>query len=822
MSIYRRSLAHGLSRIFSLPRLSLPLIVTLGLTLGAVLAVVSIVSVLMFKPLPGIKDEQQLHNASLRLGITDALRVSFFNWRRMADFRRHFADYGEWAAVSAGEAQTVIDDVDYPVTRLEASANILDVLGTPLLLGDGTDREAPEESVWISNSLWQSAFGGRESVLGKTVKLGDKSYPVAGVISDLSAIASDDPILPQQVWRIQRPDSFLAQPEQGQISGEVGSVILRSSQGKTPSESEIRQWLDGYIDSAFEQPEIKEFIRSQQVLVQMSSYRNSIVSEIESLVVMLFAAVTGLLVMASLNLLNLFIAHYQGRAKEFAIQISLGAKLMRMRGMIFLENLPSFLTAAVLGLLVAGWGIRGLPVIAGDTLPMLEQLSIDGSVVVVALVIVVVLAALFSLVALVNIARQSLNTQLNSSGKGLQGQHKQWLSRSLMVLQLSLASVLLTGSVMLAKQSYDAVYQDLGYDYGNSFAVSWAYGDETWAEQISDFDSYAGSEYQQVRESLADAIEKAFSGSEVVIAGTSPLSNEIRMRSTRHPETQQPLMYLDKDLTDNYFNVFDIELLAGVLPTEAQLRADEKVVVVDERMARAAYPGVPLSEVVGKTLQISREGTPPVIAAVVANTLPRAGSLDEFTFPTLYTREIGAYERLNLTVRMPDGSSLDAAAIEDAIGAQFPRLVDTQVRSLEERWLQQTTEQRVSLAVILSMTGLTLLLAVIGVAGLTQMTTNQQRYELAVRMATGARQSRLLKLVFKDAGWMLAAGLSLGFVVSVLGYTEIRERVSMMPVFDWQSMAVLDTALVLIVAVAVALPAWRIIKADPMQALREL
>ena len=126
MSIYQRSLLHGIGRVFSLPRLSLPLIVTLGLTLAAVLSVIAIVSVLLFQPLPGIKDEENLHSFSVRLKISDSLQVSYFTWRRMADFQQHFADYGQWGAIRADERQVVINDANYPVTAYDASSNILD------------------------------------------------------------------------------------------------------------------------------------------------------------------------------------------------------------------------------------------------------------------------------------------------------------------------------------------------------------------------------------------------------------------------------------------------------------------------------------------------------------------------------------------------------------------------------------------------------------------------------------------------------------------------------------------------------------------------
>ena len=134
---------------------------------------------------------------------------------------------------------------------------------------------------------------------------------------------------------------------------------------------------------------------------------------------------------------------------------------------------------------------------------------------------------------------------------------------------------------------------------------------------------------------------------------------------------------------------------------------------------------------------------------------------------------------------------------------------------------EQTLEQRVSLWVVLTMTGLTLLLAAIGVAGLTQMTTNHRKYELAIRMAMGAKQAKLVGHILKDALWMLVVGLGIGFIISVVGYEQIKAQLEMMPSFDWLAMSVLDMGLIAVVLLSVTTPAWRIIKADPMMALRQ-
>ncbi|NQZ10111.1 MAG: FtsX-like permease family protein, partial [Algicola sp.] len=189
--------------------------------------------------------------------------------------------------------------------------------------------------------------------------------------------------------------------------------------------------------------------------------------------------------------------------------------------------------------------------------------------------------------------------------------------------------------------------------------------------------------------------------------------------------------------------------------------------------------------------------------------------------PAISSPDLGYDRVVNLTGTMPRGEPLTAEMLGQAFVGEFPRLDNLTVESMEERWLEQTLTQRVSLWIILTMTALTILLAAIGVAGLTQMTTFHRKYELAIRMATGAKQIKLLQFVLKDALWMLLIGLGLGFVISVIGYMQLIQVIDLLPPFNWLTITTLDIGLVVVVLMSVILPAWKVIRNDPMQALRE-
>jgi predicted permease len=829
MSLFKKSLVQGITRIFSLPRLSVPLILTLGLTLGAVLSVIAISSTLLYQPLQGVKNEASLQTFDYRFNMSDTLSVSYWNMNRLVDFSEHFGDLGEWAGIAPSEQDVVVNNTTFSTTRYDASSNILSVLGSQLILGDNVTVESPEKYVWISNSLWQSAFAGLKSVMGKQVTITNKNYIIAGVIEDVMAIKSNQAILPQQVWFIANLAKVKAQTDNvGSISNEIDNLVLKSENGQAqlPSQAEVDAWLEDYVTRNVDGEQVQmflDFITNTKKEAKGSSYRSNMLGETESLLTALFAAVIGLLLMATLNLLNLFIAHYQGRTKEFAIQISLGASLAKVRLMVLLENLPSFILAVITGLLVTGWAIRSLPLIAGDSLPMMDAIGINSTTILASIAIILALSVLFSSLALVDIDKQALGNNLNSSGKGIQAQSNQWLSRVLMVLQLSIASVLLTASVMIAMQSYQAVYQETGYDIGNSYEIGMTVSDEEYVTQLNTFDSYGKSEAKQLLDGLSSLIEQQVPDSQVIVPNYGPLSDSLRVNAFRDEDSGVRVIHQIKNLGPNYFSTFNISILAGANVSQAQIDNDEDRIVIDENMAKTLFSNLSYQEVIGKTIQMSPDSsTPPsIITGVVANVLSRTGITEPLALPSIYSHRVRPGTTMQFTVMLAEGKTITSVMLANELKRQFPRLTNLTIESLADIRQRQTLNQRLSLWIVLAMTGLTLFLAAIGVAGLTQMTTNHRKYELAVRMATGAKQARLVNFILKDALSMLVIGLGLGFIVSVFGYQQVSQSLEMLPDFNWLAMASLDAALAIIVILSVIMPAWRVISNDPMQALRE-
>ncbi len=837
MNIYKTAFFNGVGRIFTLPRLSIPLILTLGLTLGAVLSVISIASALLLQPLQGVKDGDSIETLEFNLKMSDQLTVSYWNMRQLANFNESFKHLGTWAGISSGGQDIVIGDTKVHVTQHLASNTILDVLGTTLIQGQDTQIENVQDFVWISETLWQTSFSSATDVIGKQITINDKTFAIAGILEDLIAAESQESILASQIWRITDLNQLVGQPENGNIGGQLQRILIKSNNSvfEMPDLDSLNKWLEDYVSTYTDEQVATGFLNAIKGITKESKsldYRSALLGDTKTLLIALFAAVIGLLVMAIINLLNLFIAHYQGRTKEFAIQLTLGSSLFKMRLLVLLENLPSFILAVITGLLSASWVIKVLPLITGNNLPLVDTISIDSVTLASALTIIFVFSLLVSALSLVDVNKHALAENLSSSGKGLQAQNNQWLSRSLMVVQLSIASLLLTASVLLAAQSYQAVYKDLGYELGNHYVVHLQNNDRNLLtdtrERADEAAPYQGSALHDLHKALDNIITGMVPNSKIIINSDAPLSNSFSVSISNPPdEPSKRVTYQNKHLSLDYFSAFNIPFLAGSNLTQEQISNSERRLVIDETMAQISFPDMAFEDIIGQPMESigapgDDEDNPPfIVSGVVGRAQSRAGTTSSETMPAVYSPNISGSSFMTITVALPEGQSITSDMIEGAITTKHPQLSVVNVSSLKEMWRGHTASQRVSLWIVIAVTGLTLILAAIGVAGLTQMATNHRLYELAMHMALGAKQSRLIYFIFKDATWMLILGLGLGFVASVFGYQSVQQQITILPSFDWMTMGLIDIGLVSIVALAVVTPAWRTIKADPMGALRQ-
>jgi len=822
MRLYINAFKQGIGRIFALPRLSLPLITTLGLTLAAVLTVVAVANVLLFQPLPDV-NEKNLYQIELQMEINDGLTVPFFSDpRRVASLKKSYGDELSWGHLSAGDSLVQAGSSEFSVMRFDAVTGSPETLGLTILQGQSSDVENAEEGVWISESLWQSAFAGSTDLSQQTIRLEGSDFPIMGVISDFTSVnlANINEELTEQIWRFSNLETTLETPDS--IALTMGTItVVRGNSNDIPKIADMEAWFVDYINTDITIDRAREFLLSKPVTGELTNYRDAFIGDSQRLVFLLLTAMICLLLMACLNLLNMFIAHYQSRTKEFSIQICMGSSVTKLRSLIFTENLPMFFMAILLGLVATGWLIKVLPTLAGENLPLLDQISVNMGSVIIGLVVILLINFIFASIALLNVDKKALTDSLNSSGKGTPGQQKQTINKVLMVVQLTLACVLLTSAIASVKDSYQATYSDLGYSMPNAYEVSIEISDEEWAASLNEFEQYRGSELQQLRQ---DYIQRLSSlGGDTLDVLSLPLTANVIMNAFPDPDTGDTIMIRPVLWGPGLLSTFEIDLLAGRnLTTDDQ---DLPNILISKSFAVERAGESDWQQVINTELRMG-EGEDQIftIVGVVEDIDPLPAGPVFVNAPEIYfsTPSAITLSELSAVIVMPHGEGLTTEQVAPALNGLDPRLGEIQVESMQQRWQGVTEASRLNMYVVMGLAALTLALAAIGVSGLSQMTAGQKRYELAVRMATGAKQSKLLLLLLKDSVWMLLMGLGLGVIAAVGSYQYLLSFFENAPAFDWLATTVINLMLAVVMLVSIAIPGWAVIRKDPMRALREL
>lgn len=822
MRLYINAFKRGIQRIFSLPRLSLPLISTLGLTLAAVLSVVAISNTLLLKPLPDI-NENELYQVDLQMAFSEGLNVQFFSDpRRVASIKKRYGEELSWGHVIPSTANIELGGQQIEVTHFSSVTGSPEVLGLALITGLSSDVQNAEEGVWISKSLWQSALNGSEDLNGKTLRVDGEDRPVFGVFDDfasLNAVGLNNQST-QQVWRFRNFETLLETPDT--ISLNLGTItFVRGPETSMPTTAEIEAWFVDYVNNEITVDRAKAFLLSKTVKGQKMNYRDAFIGDSQRLAFVLMFAMFSLLIMACLNLLNMFIAHYQSRNKEFAIHICNGSTLAKLRGLIFIENLPMFIVASVLGLLVAGWLMELLPVLAGDNLPLLDYIHLDLLSIIIAMAVVLFINGVFAVIALLYVDKNALTDSLNSSGKGTPAQQNQLISKTLMVLQLTLACVLLTGASISVKDSYDAAYTDLGYSMPNAYEVSMQIIDDDWQESMREQGRFRGNEWQQVRQDFVKRLSNL--DAQVLDVNVLPLTSNVSLRAFPDPDTGNSVMVRPVMWAPNLIETFDITLLAGRNLTSDKATLSEVLIAKAFAIERAGENK--WESMVGKEIRMGEEEEDIfMVVGIVDDIVPLPAGTLNVTAPEIYFKNPNEidFNRLSAVVVMPQGTELTREQAERAVKGIDPRLSEVQVEGMVQRWDTVTETTRLNMYIVAGLALLTLILAAIGVSGLSQMTANQKRYELAVRMATGAKQAHLLRLLMKDSLWMLITGLGLGVIAAVLAYRFVLEFFASAPPFDWAGTMTINVVLACVMILSIAIPGWRVVSKDPMRILREL
>jgi putative ABC transport system permease protein len=525
--------------------------------------------------------------------------------------------------------------------------------------------------------------------------------------------------------------------------------------------------------------------------------------------------VAFVLLIACANVANLLLARAAYRQKEIAVRTALGASRGRVVRQLLTESLLLSVVSGVIGLVLSVWLIKLLIAISPPNTPRFEEISINWQVFAFAFGLTILAGILFGLVPALQTSRTDLNETLKESGRsGSPGAARNRIGGLLIVSEVALSFVLLAGAGLLIKSFMQLREINAGFQADNVLTVrltlpSGKYKQGEPRAQI----------YQQLVEKVktVPGVQSAGAVLSLPLGGDSFNVGRGVLLEGRPavPEEGSSAAYLP--VTPDYFRTLNIPLKEGRLFTDHDNAQTAKVVIVNETMARKLWPG---QSPVGRNFSIWRdEKFSREVVGVVGDT---KSSLDKESEQQMYVpyAQDATWGSLSFVVRTSGEPTALAGAVREAIKSVDKGAATYNLKTMNDVVSISAAPRRVPMLLLSAFAGVAMLLAMIGIYGITSYYVTQRTHEIGLRMALGAQIGDVLKLVLRRAMLLALGGVVLGVAGAIVVTRYLESLLFGVKPIDVITFAAVALGLVLVALVASLIPARRATKVDPLTALR--
>jgi len=797
-------LKYALRSLRKTPGVTFVAVLTLALGLGATTVTFSLVNAVLLRPFPVAEPAHllTLNEANLKRNFHSNLSISYTNF---CDWRR---DHRTLAGLALYEdaAYTLADGADAEhLDGAVITAEFFATLGRTPALGRGFTRE--EESptgarvVVLSHDLWTNRFHADATAVGRSLRLDGVPHTIVGVMPagfrfpDNAALWT--PIRDYATDENRGAHSYdgvarlLPGVTREQAYSDLNAIASRLAREHPATNADVTAATRPFLDSV------------------TANYRRAVLT--------LFGAVACLLAITCVNLASLQLARGAAREREIAVRLALGAGRARIVGQLLAESLFLGLAGGALGLLSASWALDVLSRALADTLPWWMQLTLDRPVLLFAFGAALLTSLGFGLVPSWLLSRTQIGDALKQSGRAGSA-HTTGVMRLLAGAQLTLALILLTGAGLLVKSFLHLRGVRPGFEPGGVLTFTLplpeaAYPDET--RQI-DVNARLVTQLQTL-----PGVEAAAVVSNLPLGGSN-WGRGFTLADRPAPPPGQTPVALNRVVSADYFHAMRIPLLQGRLFGAADTAKSPRVALVDEAFVREFFPN---QNPLGQRLRYGRADRKDaawmeivgVVGDVRHHRLQSAKEGPGLYVPaTQYSPTLSAFYVVR-TTRPPEALAREVRAAVARVDHDF---APANIRPMTGRVDDAIWRERLVGEIFAGFAAMALLLAALGVYGVTAFATSLRTREIGVRMALGAMPADVLRLVLggglRLAVVALGAGLIGSFTVAQLLAGQLYEVSPRDPI-------VISSVLIVLVAAVIAacwLPAKRATKVDPMVALR--
>jgi len=548
------------------------------------------------------------------------------------------------------------------------------------------------------------------------------------------------------------------------------------------------------------------------------SLSEAIIGDVRPIFLVLFSGAALLLLIACVNVSNLLLVRAENRRREMAVRGALGASRTRLVLQFFTESLVLVIAGSVLGVTAAYAVMRLLlrliPADLLDNVPYLQNLSLNPRVLGFAAIISLVAIVIFSLAPSLRLSPANLRADLTEGGRGAAGTVWRRFGSNLVVLELAIAVVLLAGAGLITRSFYHLLHVKLGFAPDHLATIELAAPDK----------AYGKAEQQvQLSHQLAVAMNAIPGVQSSAISTRLPISgngNTTWIRIQGHPWNGEHNEVNERQVSSGYFATLQTHLISGRFFTESDDSTRQKVMIINQALARRYFPGEdPIGKVIGDT-SLDPKSLKQIVGVV--DDL-REGELNEEIWPAVYTpfnQDSDNYFDIVVRTSQAEQSVLPELVtavhkIDPNIGTRNPFTMTQLINNSPTAYIQRSAAWLVG-----GFAALALLLGVVGLYGVIAYSVSQRTREIGVRMALGAQRGSVYQLILKEAGLLTVLGVVAGLACAV-GAAAFMGKL-LFGVRSWDIPTLVSVAMLLGISALVAsfIPARRAASVNPVEALR--
>jgi len=786
-------------------------VLTLALGIGANTAIFSVVQGVLLAPLPYREPDRLvtvwLNNFRLKSPTNLSYR-DFMDWERGAPPFEKMSAYA-WRSFDLSSP----GNPEHLEGR-EISSNFLSTLGVGLALGrefsSEEDRNGGAPVAIISNGLWRDRFGGSATALGKSIVLDDVETTVVGVLQPGFRFGTD------------YADVYIPIGQRKFVDANDRTVhdvvcVARLKRGVSLSQADAEMnAIQENIDRL--NPETEQGLGAK-----ILPAKEPLVGDVRGTLLLLLGAVGVVLLIACANVANLLLARSATRAREFSIRAALGAGRGRIVRQLVTESVLLSVLGGVLGVAAAKWGLNATLATLAANLPRSDNIHVNTSVLCFALGVSIVVGILFGLAPALRSSRADLQPSLKEGDRGSAGGPHRTQS-VLVIVQIALTLVLLAGAGLLFRTIQHLLKADLGFESRHIL---------TFQVGLSPSATKTGAGVRAAYQQLLDRIRQIPGVQGAEITTEVPMTHQMNsipfwVDSHRPASVAEAPRTLGFITGPDFLQVMRIPLIRGRFISQQDTINSPLVAVIDSELARTYFPG---KDPIGRTITFPQVGDYRIIGVVGHVQHWQVGFSSPFMQNQSYVSTYQVQDRWMTTidtwtwvmVRTPLDASIVLPEIRKAVyGAASDQTV-YHAQTMAEIVSESMSPQRFPLILLGSFATLALLLASIGIYGVMSYSVTQRVHEIGIRMALGAENRDVFRMVVGQGVSLAFAGLAIG-VTAALILTRLLSSFSHLlygvGASDPATLVSVSAVLIGVAILACYLPARRAMRVDPMVALR--